>query len=314
MPKPSEKHNSAPTLEVLLAFIFGVIFCAILAYAGLRKEPITDPGQFFILRVLAGISAAGVAAVIPGMLNFQMGQGKLFIVRGAGALAVFAIIYLVNPPELIRPAGEAKRAAMEGNYAQGLYRDADRTADEILKDNPNDAEALNIKGGIAFYDGNFDSAVEYFRKAHENAPKSAIITSNYANALIETKGYDLAIELFKSIDDGKRDRSFTLGRAYLYAGNLKDAHALLQTVPATYWRGAGKILDAAVLTKLANSEDLDARKKFETQAREEFREGYLVDRSYWDSIFSRGQTDPHLSYTLPVKLLTAVYKEEAGRR
>jgi MFS family permease len=124
--------RSQSNLETLLAFSFGVVFCGILAYAGLRSEPITDPAKFFLLRVLAALSAAGVAAVIPGMLNVQIGQGKLFAIRGAGALAVFAIIFLINPPELIRPPGEAKRAAMQGNYAQGLYRDAVRIADEIL--------------------------------------------------------------------------------------------------------------------------------------------------------------------------------------
>lgn len=143
-------RGRSPAVETLLAFAFGVGFCALLAYAGLRDKPITDPGQFFLLRVLAALSAAGVGAVIPGMLNIQIGQGKLFAIRGAGALAVFVLIFLINPPELIRPPGKSQRAAMEGNYGQGLYRDATRIADEILKDHPDDAEALNIKGQSHF--------------------------------------------------------------------------------------------------------------------------------------------------------------------
>jgi tetratricopeptide (TPR) repeat protein len=208
-----------PPTETLLAFAFGLIFCGVLAYAGLRSQPITDPGQFFFLRVLASISAAGVAAVIPGMLNVQIGQGKLLAIRGAGALAVFVIVFLVNPPEVFRKAGEAKRAVMSGNYSQGLYEDADRIADEILKNEPEDGQALNIKGGIAFYRGDFQTAVQFFRRAHLAAPKNATFASNYGNALIETKAYLAALEVFKSIDDGRSDRTYGLGRAQFYAGN-----------------------------------------------------------------------------------------------
>ena len=96
--------------ETLLAFVFGFVFCGILAYAGLRSQPITDPGQFFFLRVLAALSAAGVAAVIPGMLDIHIGRGRLFAVRGAGALGVFVIVFFVNPPELVSKATDAKRA------------------------------------------------------------------------------------------------------------------------------------------------------------------------------------------------------------
>jgi hypothetical protein len=134
-----------PRVEVFLAFTFGIVFCGILAYAGLRTTPISDPGQFFFLRVHAAISAAGVAAVIPGMLQIEIGQGKLFVLRGAGALAVFAIVYLVNPPDLIHSATQSQRAAMEGAYGNGQYEDALRYADDILKGNPEDAETLNIE-------------------------------------------------------------------------------------------------------------------------------------------------------------------------
>src|SRR5271163_3453377 len=98
-PTPSEK----PKLETILAFCFGCVFCVILAYAALRSTPITNEYSFFLLRVLAAISAAGIAAVIPGMLQIEVGAGTLLAIRGAGALAVFVVIFLVNPPALLRP-------------------------------------------------------------------------------------------------------------------------------------------------------------------------------------------------------------------
>lgn len=83
----------------LLAFAFGVSFCIVLAYAALREEPINDPAKFFLLRVLASLSAGGVAAVIPGFFEFQWKKQ----IQAGGALAVFVIVYLVNPPSLLLP-------------------------------------------------------------------------------------------------------------------------------------------------------------------------------------------------------------------
>lgn len=83
----------------LLAFAFGASFCVVLAYAALRKEPINEPAKFFLLRVLASLSAGGVAAVIPGFFEFQWKK----TLQAGGALAVFAIVYLVNPPSLLLP-------------------------------------------------------------------------------------------------------------------------------------------------------------------------------------------------------------------
>jgi hypothetical protein len=62
MPRPLKKDVE---VETLLAFAFGVVFCGILAYAALRPGEILAP-NFFFLKVLSALSAAGVAAVIPG--------------------------------------------------------------------------------------------------------------------------------------------------------------------------------------------------------------------------------------------------------
>jgi tetratricopeptide (TPR) repeat protein len=301
-------NKKGPEIESLLAFAFGVMFCCLLAYAALREAPITNPAQFFLLRVLAALSCAGVAAIIPGMLNVRIGHGALVVVRGAGALAVFVLVFSINPPELIAPVGEeAKRAAMEANYGQRLYRDAIRIADDILKAKPDDAQALNIKGGVAFYDGDMEGAVEFFRRAHQSRPSDVTISSNYANALLEIGAYDKAVDLFKLIDDGKRDRTFTLGRAYLYQGNFTKAHELLQQIPDNYWHGAAKILDSAALMSLASTETSE-RASFENQARQKFHEGYSQDSVYWDRIFGGGK-DIHLSYNKVIPIVEQFYRQ-----
>jgi tetratricopeptide (TPR) repeat protein len=302
-----------PSTETLLAFGFGVIFCGVLAYAGLRGQPITDPGQFFFLRVLAAISAAGVAAVIPGMLNVEIGREKLLAIKAAGALGVFVIVFLVNPPELVGKAGESKRAIMSGNYSQGLYEDANRIADEILKNEPEDGQALNIKGGIAFYQGEFPTAVQYFRRAHLASPKSATFASNYANALIETKAYSAALKVFESIDDGRNDRTYGLGRAYFYAGNYPESIKLLEEISSEYWHGSARIIEAAAIVSLSTDEQKpEAKSKLLARAKIKFDEGYSTDRKYWDDRFA-GIKDKHQGYDLVLGLLTPLRQEIASK-
>jgi hypothetical protein len=84
------------------AFGFGATFCAILAYAALRQGATINTYQFWLFRVVAAVAAAGVAATIPGFINVNMNIGTRFAIRAGGALAVFLIIYQLNPPDLVR--------------------------------------------------------------------------------------------------------------------------------------------------------------------------------------------------------------------
>lgn len=79
------------TVETLLAFAFGVIFVLLLLFL----QP--KPGQEGIFRTVLALAAAGIGAVIPGMLNINAKSGTRFTIRAAGAMAVFVIVYLINP-------------------------------------------------------------------------------------------------------------------------------------------------------------------------------------------------------------------------
>lgn len=301
--------RSEVKIESLLAFAFGTVFSGILAYASLQSTPILGP-NFFFLKVLSALSAAGVAAVIPGMINVDIGKGALVGVRAAGAIAVFLLVFMTDPPAMVS-GDERLRAQMQSNFAALLLDDAERQADELLRKKSNDAEALNIKGGIAFYRGRYGTAASFFRRAHQEDPTGSIIASNYANALVETGDYEKAIELFRSIDDGRPDRAFTLGRAYFYAGEFSDANSILERVPQDYWKGAGKVVRAGALLGVAEMQpDGTKKESFLVSARQRFREGYYVDRIYWDGIFKHGQTDVHLPHDRVVSKLKPIYDQE----
>ncbi|MDX1996190.1 MAG: hypothetical protein SF066_00615 [Thermoanaerobaculia bacterium] len=55
--------------------------------------------QQFYLRIVAGLSAAGIAAVIPGFFEIKMRWLRNSI-RAGGALGVFTLIYMLNPPTI----------------------------------------------------------------------------------------------------------------------------------------------------------------------------------------------------------------------
>jgi hypothetical protein len=81
---------------VILAFAFGVIFVtALLAFIVTVPNPTIE--QFEVVRIVLALAAAGVAAMIPGFLNLQLGAGADLTLRAGGALAVFAVVYFYSP-------------------------------------------------------------------------------------------------------------------------------------------------------------------------------------------------------------------------
>jgi hypothetical protein len=87
---------SQQTTSVIFAFAFGVIFvAALLVFALFVPNPTIQ--QFEIVRIILALAAGGVAAIIPGFLNLQMGAGAHLTLRAGGALAVFAIVYFFSP-------------------------------------------------------------------------------------------------------------------------------------------------------------------------------------------------------------------------
>lgn len=85
-------------IDAVLAFTFGVIFViALLVLTVVIPNP--TPSQEQTFRIVMSLAAAGVASVIPGMLNISATGGKRFRLRAAGALAVFVIVYLINPAQ-----------------------------------------------------------------------------------------------------------------------------------------------------------------------------------------------------------------------
>jgi len=84
---------------MMLATVIG--FLAVLLAVGVFKTDYPPEG-FFIIRVVLALVAAGFAAAfVPGLLQVVVGY-KSAKIRAAGALAVLVVVYLLNPPSLVK--------------------------------------------------------------------------------------------------------------------------------------------------------------------------------------------------------------------
>jgi len=94
------------TAKTIASFVTGVVFLALLLGVGCFMAFRTDarpvPDQaMFIFRAILALAAAGFATVLLGFLEIN-GSVLGWQLRAAGSLAVFLLVYLINPPVLIK--------------------------------------------------------------------------------------------------------------------------------------------------------------------------------------------------------------------
>jgi uncharacterized integral membrane protein len=83
-------------IDKFLAFLFGaVVLIILLIVAVFDRKP--TPLGILIYRVLLALAAAGIGAVIPGLISVTVSS----IIRAGGAIALFVIVFWFNPPRLI---------------------------------------------------------------------------------------------------------------------------------------------------------------------------------------------------------------------
>jgi hypothetical protein len=93
---PQKEHK---TLYTFLGFSFGVVFLiAMLAIAIIIPNP--APFQVRTFTTVMALAAAGAATVMTGLINTEIKLGTQLVIGATGALAVFVIVYMVNPAVL----------------------------------------------------------------------------------------------------------------------------------------------------------------------------------------------------------------------
>jgi hypothetical protein len=102
----STPEGLAAFLEVLknhtwlLAFGFGVAFIILLLMLAIAF-PNPTAFQYLVFRIVLSLAAAGFAGVIPGFIELKIKPNAKFLIHAGGALAVFVMVYRLEPAKLI---------------------------------------------------------------------------------------------------------------------------------------------------------------------------------------------------------------------
>ena len=91
--------KETPKWQLITGLIIGCVF-ALIILISVIFIPNPTSTQFFIFRGVFAISLAAIATVIPGLLNVES-RFQGFYIKATGAIAVFVIVWLLNPPALL---------------------------------------------------------------------------------------------------------------------------------------------------------------------------------------------------------------------
>ncbi len=91
-PAPSSKNAMWIGIGLTVAILLLVIFI-----------PCPSASQYLVFRIIIALAAAGLTAVIPGIININLTNG----VMAGGAIAIFAVVYFFDPASSV---GEGKCA------------------------------------------------------------------------------------------------------------------------------------------------------------------------------------------------------------
>ena len=92
--------------EIILLSLGIVIMITVVIMA--VKIPQPTVFQFWVFRVLLSLGAADLGAIIPGFINIEWEIGEFFI-RAGGAIALFLVVYLINPPSKVVASLKSKK-------------------------------------------------------------------------------------------------------------------------------------------------------------------------------------------------------------
>jgi tetratricopeptide (TPR) repeat protein len=144
------------------AFVFGVVFFAVLATIAIF---IPNPSEFQVLvfRVILATSGAGIGGAMPGLVIATIGP----YFRGGGAMALFLIVYAVNPPAIITdfaPYDESLRRAQSQLEMKG-YNSALTFFEKARQARPNSWEPPYGIGRVYYEEGNYAAAADSLEEA-----------------------------------------------------------------------------------------------------------------------------------------------------
>ena len=84
-------------IKFILAPAIGIVLLVPVLYLTFASETLNSD-QFFVIKLVASLAAAGVASVIPGFVRLDLPVGQMLI-RAGGAVAIFLIVWFTAPKQ-----------------------------------------------------------------------------------------------------------------------------------------------------------------------------------------------------------------------
>lgn len=159
------------------AYGFGVLFVVVMLSIAIGV-PNPTAFQYTVFRIVLALTAAGVASMIPGFINVQVGNW----VRAGGAIAVFVVVYFFSPANLV-----------------ALPPDRHESVGIATANLP---EALSLKEAVMMVARSDGYTIEFTGNCNE-----AILKSEVQPGLVRGKS---TIELIENLPSRRKDSSVKL--------------------------------------------------------------------------------------------------------
>lgn len=299
-----------------LLFFMGLVTMSIF----IREVPC---GSRFLVVIILSLGASlalglwGGTVAAEGKISLPYIQNHPIVFGATGGIAALIVVmllgnWLYSERDCFQPSngnGEVSNRinAMYTNLNQKSYDAALAISDEILKTEPDNYRALNVKGTVAFYRRRFQDAVKYFDQAY-NVKAHPTIGRNLADAYVEIGAYALAIKTYLAANTSTEEWHYSIGRAYVFAGQYDDALAHLQVVKSDIKKRAVQIMLAATyIGKSLFETDNNKRDELLIQARKEMKEVCSVYPVFWNQILLGIKNVEYETYDKILLLLEKIY-------
>jgi tetratricopeptide (TPR) repeat protein len=157
----SKKQSHA--WELIASFVFGVTFLTVMLVIAIYFPKPTEY-QMYVFRIVISIAVSGIGAVVPGFLVVHISR----YIRAGGALALFVIVYMINPAALVvseyTPFSDSIRRA-ETNVSDQNYTSAITFFEQAKQTKPESWIPYYGLGRIYYKKGQYALALENFKKA-----------------------------------------------------------------------------------------------------------------------------------------------------
>jgi tetratricopeptide (TPR) repeat protein len=191
---------------------------------------------------------------------------------------------------------EAIKSAL-ANYQAGKMQQAENICKDILRNQPNNANALHLLGIIYYQCTNYEAAITQLKKALEYNPDDADVYFNLGNAFVDSNQFENAITCYQN--------ALRLGpnifEAYMNLGNAFMAKGQIDSAVSVYRKAINlnpRLID--IYDSLAAA--LRIKEQFD-EAISYYQKALQIDSRSWkiycnlgDTFQEKGQFDEAISY------------------